>query len=560
MRWSLVATCVFLIPGLGCEPDRAALCRPLIWNAAEGHCDCPPGTMFTPETAMMLCTPIEGGMDAPMDAPPDAPIDTAFDASMDVPVEMPMDSPAEVPSDVCMPRAEVCNGLDDDCDGTVDGPIASAACGTPSRATASACSLGACVVTGCASGYQDCDDAFPNGCEAALGTSDHCGMCNDTCGWQCESFTCNDAVTVDAGGGLTCAVRERDVLCWGTNADGLGDGTSTESRVPVQVSGLSGTIAISAGATFALLSGEPLDHHVCALSSAGAVRCWGANSSGQLGNNSTSPSATPGSVSGLPNASAITTGTSHTCVLASGSVYCWGENSSGEVGNGVTGTDVLLPYRAVSSGATFVGAGVSHSCAVVSGVVRCWGSNTNGRLGDGTTTNRPLPTSTGLMGAAAITGGNAHTCALLSDRTVRCWGDNSVGQVGDGTTTERRTPTAVRNLTNVVAISAGQQHTCAVVMSGRVYCWGGNGSGQLGSGSTSALESIPVEVSGITTAVWVTAGGRGLFIFGFASYPSHSCAILRDGSTWCWGYGGDGQLGTGTTASSGTPVRVIPPL
>ena len=268
------------------------------------------------------------------------------------------------------------------------------------------------------------------------------------------------AIAITAGADHTCALLTGGtVQCWGWNLNGqLGNGTDTGpqtcfgqacSIVPVPVSGLTGVIAITAG-----------NYHTCALISGGTVKCWGESYPyGQLGNGTTTDSTVPVSVTGLTGAIAITAGLNHTCaLLTGGTVQCWGWNYYGQLGNGTdTGPQTCLGGQACSSvpvpvsgltGAIAISAGASHTCALISGgTVQCWGGNGLGQLGNGTPINSKVPVSvTGLTGAIAISAGASHTCALISGGTVKCFGYNYYGQLGNGTTTNSKVPVSVSGL------------------------------------------------------------------------------------------------------------------
>jgi alpha-tubulin suppressor-like RCC1 family protein len=118
--------------------------------------------------------------------------------------------------------------------------------------------------------------------------------------------------------------------------------------------------------------------------------------------------------------------------MDSGTVQCWGRNSSGQLGDGTT-TDRVTP-AAVSglSGVTALVAGANHTCALMpTGTVQCWGKNEFGQLGDGTTTDRLTPVAvSGLSGITALAAGSEHTCAVLNTGAARCWGRNLFGRLG----------------------------------------------------------------------------------------------------------------------------------
>jgi alpha-tubulin suppressor-like RCC1 family protein len=347
---------------------------------------------------------------------------------------------------------------------------------------------------------------------------------------------------------ITCAVLvSGGVECWGYNARGeLGDGTTVDSLSPRPVQGITNATAVK-------LSRGDIDDtsnggHGCARLSTGAVRCWGGNTWGQLGNgtwygNQTSPVA----VIGIGTATAVDVGDTHSCaLLASGAVQCWGDGELGQLGNGFNAEIVDAPVAVIGIGtATALALGVGHSCALLaSGAVRCWGDNSAGALGNGTTTSSNTPVAvSGIGNATAIAAGEAFSCALLASGGVKCWGVNVAGELGNGTYANSSTPVAVTGISTAVAITAGGGQACAVLSNGAAKCWGANAYGDLGDG-TNTISNIPVRVHTINGPTRLAAG------------YAHTCALFSGGVMRCWGLDNYGQLGNRRT--TGENVNALP--
>ena len=217
-----------------------------------------------------------------------------------------------------------------------------------------------------------------------LGDGQSCGSVVCTTPTDVAGLTGGVAAVV-SGGHHTCALTTTGgAKCWGWNNTGeVGDGTTTQRNSPVDVTGLtSGVAAIAVGG-----------RHTCALTTAGDVKCWGFNLFGELGDGSTIDRTVPVDVVGLTGTPvALDAGFFHTCAqTATGGVQCWGQNTFGQLGDGqACGSLCAAPVNVsgLSGGVSAVTTGFHHNCALTTaGVFRCWGLNFEGQIGDGTSDN-----------------------------------------------------------------------------------------------------------------------------------------------------------------------------
>lgn len=280
----------------------------------------------------------------------------------------------------------------------------------------------------------------------------------------------------------TCALTSSGgVKCWGINF-----GTT-----PQDVTGLtSGVVAIAVA-----------QQHECALTSSGGVKCWGYNAAGELGDGtSTNRPTTPGDVQGLTSGViAIATGYKHTCALLSGgAVKCWGDNLRGQLGNGTTtASNVPVAVSGLSSGVIAIAVGYYNSCAALSsGGAQCWGNNDGAELGDGSYSPRSTPvTVLDLTDQLVdISSGLRHVCVLTNRGAVKCWGQYP----GNGDTNNSSlTPVTVNGWGSGMVALDTDDGTCAMRGDGAVQCLGTNTYGQLGTGNTVGWY-VPTAVSGLS--------------------------------------------------------------
>lgn len=438
-----------------------------------------------------------------------------------------------------------------------------------------------------------------------------CGLNQSECSGLEPSFTCrgdfplDSSVTSDdeesegaggggggGGGGSFSAVRlaagyetcfildSGDLKCWGRNNSGqLGTGdTTTLGDDPGEMGSNLSTIDLGTGRTAVAVSANNLT--TCALLDNGSVKCWGGNTSGQLGQGDIFSRGDDPNEMGdnLPaidlgtgrTATQISVGWNHVCaILDNSTLKCWGQATFDQLGYGdmvTRGDDANemgdnLPAVDLGTGRTpkLVTAGGLHTCVILDDdSVKCFGRNFSGQLGLGSNfyggeTGDMLATvdlGTGRTALSLACSANT-TCALLDNGSVKCWGDNSRGQIGTGDTTgygddpgemgDNLPAIDLGTGRTAQAISHTLEHICAILDDDSLKCWGGNlNTGALGIGDNNHRGDDPNEMGDNLPTVDL---GTGRTVKAIASGWSHNCAVLDDDSLKCWGLNDFGQLG-----------------
>ena len=253
-------------------------------------------------------------------------------------------------------------------------------------------------------------------------------------------------------------------------------------------------------------------------------------------------------------------GPTHTCArMSNGAMYCWGDNRFGQLGLGDTrprstpgrldfgGVGVTKVYLPPGDGELSSDLG-NFTCAITTdNVLWCWGGNRYGQLGVGETELRARPTKVPgvLNDIAKASNGGTHACALTANSKLSCWGSNLQGQLGIGSNLSQLSPAVVDTVGwTIDRLTTGARFTCGRGVDGSLWCWGENGNGQLGVGDTAA-RNVPTRVSSLgTRVVRLAAGG------------AHLCAFTTDGEAWCWGDNRFGELGVGDVAQRLEPAQV----
>jgi alpha-tubulin suppressor-like RCC1 family protein len=273
----------------------------------------------------------------------------------------------------------------------------------------------------------------------------------------------------------------------------------------------------------------------------------------------------------------VSAGGSFTCaVTTAGAVYCWGHNQNGECGVDTGGADVTTPTALATltqdvdevTTSNFV----THACArkKTDESLWCWGDNSFGELGQAAAASGPTPVLVGgdvdggaLTGVDSFVCGDAFTCAVTSDGKAWCWGIAYSGVLSTVTSGYDGQPLQIPGLPPMASITGRDTHVCALARDGSVWCWGRNGYGELGNGlsDTSAdggttcvsdpCYPTPQEVLGGLVAIDVSANLH------------YTLARKADGTLWGWGANDSAQLGhapgTGGDATcKGVACQLLP--
>jgi alpha-tubulin suppressor-like RCC1 family protein len=289
--------------------------------------------------------------------------------------------------------------------------------------------------------------------------------------------------------------------------------------------------------------------HSCALTPAGTAYCWGVNSSGELGDSSTTDRNLPTAVSGGLIFTSIAVGRSTTCgLVADGSAFCWGANTAGQFGDGTTTTRMVPTPAAI--GHKFTSIGFSDPAQLppyevcgleTTGAVFCWGRNNS----------TPIAVAPGFSFTQLSAGIGGSFCGIVTSGDAYCWGFEFYSEIDiDSMVTSltfTATPALVVGGHTFTSISVGYGHACGITTDAHLYCWGDNAFGQLGNGPIGHLALVPILVQGTGLYTTVSSGYDG------------SCAISTTEAAYCWGYSTFGNLGIGPV-SDGVVVGAPEPV
>ena len=362
-------------------------------------------------------------------------------------------------------------------------------------------------------------------------------------------FTITGAVA--AGVGHHVALKaDGSVWAWGFNSGGhLGDGTGTDSDLPVQVTTSAGT---SISDVVSIVAGK---EHSLALRRDGSVWAWGLNNHGQLGDGTTNTASRAVQVQGIGDVRAIEAGFEHSVALKNdGTVWTWGNNhpfgdtTAGVLGAGSANATESVPLQVMVNATTplagivQIKAGSYFTFAKMSnGTVWGWGTNYYGEFADGTYDNRPFASELPhLAGIASLGAADGFAFGIATSGALQSWGWNgranlALGYINDGQnpslSSDVLTPRDAVGLPALSQIDGGLSHTLALSRTGELWGAGDNSARQVGAEVDNPVVK-PARRSFISQVVSFCAG------------YDQSLAVKQDGSVWIWGasYGANGAI------------------
>ncbi|MGE0792443.1 MAG: RCC1 domain-containing protein [Sandaracinaceae bacterium] len=410
---------------------------------------------------------------------------------------------------------------------------------------------GRCWVGECCTGCFD-GTACVRGDDAAA-----CGALGVECATCCAGAGCEEGGTCDAqAAGIdgtanhTCAGRTGAIACWGANESGqLGTGDLEPAAGVVVHDGFTGTPYAG-------------DHHTCFVSYDQEISCWGANQSGQLG-------FWDGEVLSPPRPirpyifRSMALGEDHTCARAfvddtraDVSVFCWGNDGNEQVGpNGIDAPVPELDGRDFTAVAAFR----DTSCALTGTEVYCRGRNSDAQVGlppmnNGTDNVAPAVRVHADLAWRQIAPNQFGACGLTVDGELYCWGRLRSYMLGEDL--EQLEASGTMHLPRRLAegsweqISVGFNHGCAIDADRALYCFGANDDGRVGVDPArfpSANRPVP-------------AGPIGWRWVDVVAGQEHTCAVRENGGVYCWGSNAAHQLAR-PNPSAGPPLtswRALP--
>jgi len=389
----------------------------------------------------------------------------------------------------------------------------------------------------CKSGGACCTGA----CADLQTDPDNCGKCGNTCDMTCNKGMCSKWLKISkSGGARTCGLLDDGtVWCWGYNTRGiLGQPKGTTFLRPTKIPSLSGVIDIS------------LNNAGCALLKTGEVHCWGERHYKVASGLQSIPRHIPIKIQGVPigGKQLSLAGTAACLLVRNGRVYCWGTGAHGQLGNGkAADSKVPVPVKGVTNAVSLVRSSDTSSthCALLKGnTYECWGHFNTDLTGSGVRGVQSTPVSSKFKNVKYLDFTNSNAFVGFTDGSTKCIGSNSYGQCALGSTQNHVQNFTTTKLRDLVQVKISGDTFCAIMKDGTGRCWGNGQYGGLGDGTKTKVQPNPVKIKGLKNI-------KDLEIA--ETYQGSSCAILQDGSAWCWG---GGYTGDGTSMERLTPVRV----